>query len=245
MPAVPTLDPDAFDALTFDCYGTLIDWHAGILAVLHPWATQHRIGAADAELLAAYHEAEPAAQAAAPEAPYPDILRDVHGRIARRFGVEPSPADAEALAGSVGAWPPFPDSVRALAALGARYTLIVVSNVDHASFARTARQLGSPFDAAVLAEDVGAYKPDHAMFHRAFEVASDRGIARDRILHVAQSLFHDHAPAKALGMTTAWVDRARERGPDGAPPVPHDALGIDLVVPSMGDLAGRLLTGRA
>jgi FMN phosphatase YigB (HAD superfamily) len=117
---------------------------------------------------------------------------------------------------------------------------VIVSNVDRASFARTNAQLKVEFDAIITAEEVGAYKPDHRMFQRAFEVLAGMGIERHEILHVAQSLYHDHVPAKALSMTTAWVDRRRGRKGAGATPVPVESVVPDITVGSVKELTGLL-----
>jgi len=231
-----------FRVLTFDCYGTLIDWETGILSVLRPWAARAGISADDAQLLGAFSEAESAAEHDAPHALYPEILRATHARIAKHFGVNnktTTPPDADAadlLARSVGDWPSFSDTCEALKRLQQRYKLIVVSNVDRESFARTQKLLGIIFDAVVTAEEVGAYKPDPKMFRRALEVASKFGAAPENILHVAQSLYHDHVPAKSFGLKTVWVQRPSKRGKFGATREPGDNVQPDLVVHSLGEL---------
>ncbi len=191
---------DDFRVLTFDCYGTLIDWETGILAVLRPWAARVGISAADAEILGAFGEAESAAEHELPKALYPEVLRATHERIAKHFGVEGDFKAADFLGRSVGDWPAFADTSEALKRLQRRFKLIVVSNVDRESFARTQKRLGINFDAVVTAEEVGAYKPDVKMFLRAMEVAKGFGAERENILHVAQSLYHDHVPAKSFGL---------------------------------------------
>ena len=205
------LDFSNFDALTFDCYGTLINWEQGILDALCPWADRAVPGATDAELLGAFARAEPAVERANPAAPYRDILRLVHTELARTFEVSESPSDAEALASSVPDWPAFDDSAAALRTLKPRFKLVIVSNVDADSFAGSQRRLGIEFDALVTAEQVGAYKPDHAMFEAAWRACAQLGVEKHRIVHVAQSLYHDHEPAKALGMTTVHVNRPPAR----------------------------------
>lgn len=232
------LNPADFDALTFDCYGTLIDWERGILDVLRPWARRESVEPSDDELLAAFAHLESPAQAANPRALYPDILRDVMRGLGRRFGAFATDDDADALARSVGDWPPFPDTGAALRALGRDRKLVILSNVDRASIARSIERIGVPFDAVITAEDVGSYKPAHGHFRRAFEALGAMGVPRERILHVAQSLHHDHAPAKALGMKTVWVDRRRGK-PGGATPAPADAVTPDLTVASLEELARR------
>lgn len=231
-----------FKALTFDCYGTLIDWETGILNRLRPWADAGGIDADDGALLAAYSQAESRCQQATPTAPYPDILRDVHRAIARRFGLPPDAHEADALARSVGDWPAFADTAAALQRFQRVFRLVIVSNVDQASFDRTRRKLGVAFDAVVTADQVGAYKPDPRMFLRAIEAVRALGIDRSGILHVAQSLYHDHVPAARLGLATVWVDRRRGKAGSGATPPPQTAVDPDFVVTSLRELADRLDT---
>ncbi|MBI3872128.1 MAG: haloacid dehalogenase type II [candidate division Zixibacteria bacterium] len=232
----------AIKALTFDCYGTLIDWEQGILDRMRPWAERNGLQVADERLLELYGEIEAACEAATPTAPYTEILRTVHGRIATCLGVAPDAGEADRFAASVGDWMPFPDMADALRALKLRFKLVIVSNVDRASFARTNAKLGVTFDAIVTAEEVGAYKPDHRMFQRAFEVLETTGIRRHEILHVAQSLYHDHVPAKALGMRTAWVDRRKGLAGGGATRPPDVTVLPDYTVSSLAELVRLLET---
>src|SRR5215469_12031677 len=148
-----------FDALSFDCYGTLIDWEAGLAAVLGPWARSRGLALSDEELLAAYSGHESRAEAGYPGEVYPAILarslRDLGGEL----GAEVSDEDAGRLARSVPDWPAFPDSRAALADLADRYRLIIVSNVDRDSFAASSRRLAVTFTSVITAQDVGSYKP--------------------------------------------------------------------------------------
>jgi 2-haloacid dehalogenase len=234
---------DDFRVMTFDCYGTLIDWEMGILAVLRPWAERAGISATDAEILGAFGEAESAAEHDLPTAIYPEILRETHGRMAEHFGVGPDARAADLLGKSVGDWPAFEDTTDALKRLQRRFKLIVVSNVDRESFARSEKRLGINFDAVVTAQDVGAYKPDAKMFLRAMEVAKGFGAERENILHVAQSLYHDHVPAKSFGLKTVWVRRPSKRGEFGATRDPGVDVTPDLVVRSMKELADAIEAG--
>ncbi|HLW97494.1 MAG TPA: HAD family hydrolase [Candidatus Acidoferrales bacterium] len=231
-----------FRVLTFDCYGTLVDWETGILTVLRPWIAHAGIAADDAQLLSAFGEAESAAEHARPGAIYPDILRDTHARMSARFGAKPDAKAAEAFANSVGDWPAFADTPDALKRLQRRHKLMIVSNVDRASFARTQPKLGVVFDAVVTAEEVGAYKPDLKMFYRALEISAGWGFSATQILHVGQSLFHDHAPAKKLGLKSAWVKRPSPRGELGATRDPGEAVKPDVVVSSLAKLAELIET---
>lgn len=212
------LDFGRFEALTFDCYGTLIDWETGIVAGLRPAFAAHGLEPPDEDLLEAFASIESAGEAG-PYRRYREILGLALRGIAGGYGFEPDDAEVAAFADSVGAWPAFPDSAAALVRLHERFRLGVITNCDDDLFARSAARLGTAFDWVVTAQSVGSYKPDE----RNFEVAFERiGLPRERILHVAQSLFHDHVPAKRLGLTTVWIDRRHDRPGTGATP-PADA----------------------
>ena len=226
-----------YEALTFDCYGTLINWEQGILNALRPWADRAIPRTTDAALLAAFAQAEPAVEHANPSAPYRDILRLVHAELARLFETDPSTIDAEAFANSVPDWPAFPDSHEALQALQQRFKLVVVSNVDADSFDGSQHRLGIDFDALVTAEQVGAYKPDRRMFQAAWEACASLGVPKERILHVAQSLYHDHEPAKALGMTTVHINRPPTCQGATATKPPSTPTHPDLTVTTMEEFA--------
>ncbi len=231
------LDFDSVQALSFDCYGTLIDWESGLLTALRPWIERHGADLSDGQLLETFAACEPVAQEAHPTTQYREILKITHRLIADRLNLPPDEMDAETFANSVGEWPPFPDSVEALARLQRWFKLIILSNVDHQSFSGSQRQLHADFAAVVTAEDVGAYKPDHRMFERLFEVSGELGIEQERLVHVAQSLYHDHAPAKELGMSTVWVDRRSGQSGTGATRSVAGTVAPDLTVTSLADLA--------
>jgi 2-haloacid dehalogenase len=225
------LDFSAFRALTFDCYGTIIDWEAGILAAIRPVFDQRGVQASDDEVLEAFGAAEAEVEGG-PYKRYRDVLAEVLVRIARDRGFEPASQEVDAFAGSVGEWPPFPDSIEALQRLATRFRLGVITNCDDDLFAATSRRLGLTFDPVVTAEQVGSYKPGH----RNFEVMFERlRLPRGQILHVAQSLFHDHVPAKELGLSTVWVDRRQGLGGSGA--TKPATASPDLVVPDLRTLA--------
>jgi 2-haloacid dehalogenase len=230
-----TFDFGRFDALTFDCYGTLIDWETGILAAFRAVLEPRRIAPGDDELLERFAQHE----AAAEDGPYLRY-RAVLGRSLRgvcaELAVEPTDEEVARFSGSVGDWPAFPDSADALARLHARFKLGVITNCDDDLFALSNRRLGVTFDWIVTAQQVGSYKPDPANFRFAFERIDE---PRERILHVAQSLYHDHVPAKALGMSTVWIDRRGDKPGFGATP-PADAE-PDLSAPSMASFAGLAL----
>jgi 2-haloacid dehalogenase len=208
------LDFDRFTYLTFDCYGTLIDWERGILAALRPVLDRHGITIYDDAALELYGELESAAERG-PYLPYRDLLSVVMEGFGERLGFTPTDDERVALASSVGDWPPFPDTVDALQSLAKRFQLVILSNIDDDLFALSARHLGVAFAAVVTAQQVGTYKPNP----RNFRALLDRlDTAPDRVLHVAQSLFHDIAPANALGLTTVWVNRRHDRPGSGATP---------------------------
>ena len=225
------IDFSRFEALTFDCYGTLIDWETGILDALRPFVQGASPAVSDDQLLEAFGEAE-AALEAGPYRPYRRILEDVHRAISARFGVASDDEAGRAFGASVGDWPSFPDSSAALTRLKQRFRLGVITNCDTDLFALSNRRLGVDFDWVITAQMVGSYKPNVRNFEAAFERI---GLPRERILHVAQSLFHDHAPAKRLGLSTVWINRRHGRPGGGATP-PADAQ-PDATYPDMASFA--------
>jgi 2-haloacid dehalogenase len=231
------LDLSQVKALSFDCYGTLIDWEAGLKDILNPWAAAFGLPQRDEALLESFGRHEAAVEAAQPAWLYRDILREVLRRIGREFGA-PTPDEwSERLANSVGEWPPFPDTAESLLRLKERFKLCILSNVDHFSFARTLPKLKAEFDLIVTAEDVGSYKPSPRNFQALLDRLGGLGVAPDELLHVAQSLYHDHAPAKRLGLKTAWIDRRRGLAGSGATLVPTGTPAYDASFPSMRDFA--------
>jgi 2-haloalkanoic acid dehalogenase type II len=217
---VAALDYDAFDVLTFDCYGTLIDWEAGIAVALRQALGGAAAGLGDDELLGRFAALEHDAEADG--ASYREVLVRCLRGIADQLGATVDDATAERFGGSVADWPAFPDSGESLERLRSRFALVAITNCDDDLFAESEKQL-VPFDLVVTAQQVGRYKPDTRGFAVAHErIEHELGVPRARILHVAQSLFHDHVPAKALGMTTVWIDRRAGR-PGGATP-PAEAM---------------------
>ena len=221
------IDFRSFDALTFDCYGTLIDWETGILSALKPVLQTHGKDLADEPLLEAFARHE-AALEAGPYLRYADVLAGCLRGLGDELGFEPTPPEQTTFGRSVEGWPAFADSPEALARLKQRFKLGVITNCDDDLFAASNRRLQVAFDWVVTAEQAGGYKPRPENFAFAFERID---VPRERILHVAQSLFHDHVPAKALGMTTVWIDRRQGRAGGGATP-PADAQ-PDLTTPDL------------
>jgi 2-haloacid dehalogenase len=226
-----------FEALSFDCYGTLIDWEAGIGAVLARWASEQGLSVSAEELLEEYARAEARQEAETPEALYPEILGAAMRSLGASQGVDVTTAQAERLAMSVADWPAFPDSSAALVALSSRYKLVILSNVDRRSFASTNARLGVRFDAVITAQDVGSYKPALRNFEILMETVGRLGVKQGRLLHVAQSLFHDHVPARSLGLPTVWIDRRGESAGWGATPPPGVVVTPDWTFPSMAAFA--------
>jgi 2-haloacid dehalogenase len=226
-----------FDALSFDCYGTLIDWETGIAAALRPWAAARGLAISDEDLLLGFGTHEAAAEAARPSALYPEILAAAMRGLGAQFGVPVTDAEAEAFGASVPDWPAFPDSHEALDRLSRRYRLIILSNVDRTSFAASNRRLGVTFTSILTAQDIGSYKPSPRNFEALLAERRRLGIADGRLLHVAQSLFHDHVPAKAAGLSTVWIDRRRTRPGWGATPEPQAPVTPDWTFVSMAAFA--------
>ncbi|MCP2245665.1 HAD-IA family hydrolase [Lentzea aerocolonigenes] len=231
------MDLTKFQALSFDCYGTLIDWEAGIAAVLSPWAREQGLDLPDEELLLAYAPHEAAVEAETPFRLYPDVLATAFRRTGAALGREVSDEWAQRLGSSVPDWPAFPDSADALARLASRYQLIILSNVHRAGFAGSNRQLRGDFAAIITAEDVGGYKPAENHFRALDTTLGSLGVDRSGLLHVAQSLFHDHVPAKREGLPSVWINRRRERPGWGATPQPSGEYSYDLEFGSMGEFA--------
>jgi 2-haloacid dehalogenase len=226
-----------FEALSFDCYGTLIDWEAGIGAVLALWAREQGLGVGTDELLEEYARAEARQEEQTPEALYPEILRAAMRSLGASLGVDVTDEQSERLALSVADWPAFPDSPGALAALSSRYKLVILSNVDRRSFASSNAKLGVRFAAVITAQDVGTYKPSLRNFEVMVKTVRRLGVAQGRLLHVAQSLYHDHVPARSIGLPTVWIDRRGELAGWGATPPPGVVVTPDWTFPSMAAFA--------
>jgi 2-haloacid dehalogenase len=220
---------DQFEVLTFDCYGTLIDWETGLLRAMRV-AIAALAEIDDDALLADFGRFESAAEAV--YQPYRGVLAESLRGIAAERGLALSDEAAAVFGVSVRDWPAFPDSAAALARLKTRFKLAVITNCDTDLFAASNVRIGVEFDWVISAEMARSYKPNHAGFELAFATIQ---APKDRILHVAQSLFHDHVPAKELGMTSVWIDRRHGRsGPGATPPATTTP---DAVFPSMAAFA--------
>jgi len=223
------LDFDRYEWLSFDCYGTLVDWETGIATAVAAALTPHGVSRTPAEILALFADAEPKAQTAHGYREYRPVLRDVMALIGVELGIEFSESELGCLADSLPNWPVFPDAADALNTLKSRYRLAIISNVDDDLFAGSARALGIEFDAVITSQQVGAYKPDL----RGFNIALERmGCDRERWLHVGESLYHDIGPANRMGIASVWVNR-----PDRGGGTRHTNATPDLVVSNLAELA--------
>jgi len=225
-----------FRVLSFDCSGTLIDWETGILAALAPLAAKCSTRPSPESLLSLYARLESAQEAATPDLIYRELLTRVHARIANELGVSASAEENVAFGASIGAWPAFPDSPQALAELKRHFKLVILSNVDRASFRASNARLGVEFDAVLTAQDIGSYKPDPRNFAALIAKVAELGHPRSELLHVAQSLYHDHVPAQRAGLKTAWIDRRGGRR-GGATPEPPGTVRPDARFTSLAALA--------
>ncbi|MFO0996855.1 MAG: HAD hydrolase-like protein [Alphaproteobacteria bacterium] len=238
-----TLDLSAFKALLFDCYGTLIDWETGMANVARPWLEAMKSNVTTNLVLTAFafvkwHHEQPR-----PAILFTELMRRSWIDLEGIFDFEPRPDRAEAFAQSIGDWPPFPDSASALLDLSRSYKLGIVSNIDNASIEKSKRRLNAPFAVTVTAEDVNSYKPHLAHFEEAFRQFAALGIRRDEILHVAQSRYHDIAPANVLGLRSVWVNRRHGKRGTGAT-IASDAV-PDIIVTSLQDVTNIYRAQRA
>jgi 2-haloacid dehalogenase len=225
------LDFSRFQVLSFDCYGTLMDWESGIFAALRPILAAHGKTIPDAQLLELYGELEAQAEQSAFH-PYREVLQSVVRGFGWRLGFTPTEAEARSLPESLARWQPFPDTVAALRRLKAHYKLAIISNVDDDLFATTAPKLEVSFDHVITAQQAQAYKPSLEVFR----LAQKRiGVSPQHWLHVGQSIYHDVIPAQSLGLATVWVNRPSPRSGVGA--VKAAAGKPDVEVPSLHALA--------
>jgi 2-haloacid dehalogenase len=205
-----------FRVLTLDCYGTLIDWESGIYTALRPLLARGVVSLERDEVLETFGRHEARQEKETPRMRYSELLTAVHRRLADEWRLPASEEEGRAFARSVPDWPAFPDSHDALAYLAQHYKLVILSNVDRESFKGSNARLGVTFDAIYTAEDIGSYKPDRRNFAYMLDRLKERGFGRDDILHTAQSLYHDHVPAKEFGLATAWIDRRHQQAGSGA-----------------------------
>jgi 2-haloacid dehalogenase len=225
-----------FKALSFDCYGTLIDWETGLWNSLQPLVERSRVDRETA--LATFGLVEPEQEHETPTLPYRDILARVHARLAERWNLKSTDAMDKAFGLSVGQWPPFPDTVEALAYLKRHYKLIILSNVDRQNFAATNKLLHVEFDAICTAEDIGSYKPDARNFDYLLASIGKLGLTKADLLHTAQSLYHDHVPAERAGIARCWINRRGDTGKgSGATKAVAQMPKLDFEFPTLGAMA--------
>ena len=222
-----------FKVLTFDCYGTLIDWETGISRGLEPLTSRAEIAVSTDELLEMHARLEAAQQSATPSMPYERLLAVVYKRLAEEWRIPASWAECLEYGKSIGIWPPFNDSASALEYLNKHYRLVVLSNVDNASFEASREKLGIQFDAVYTAEDIGSYKPERRNFEYMFDQLARHDVRRSEILHVAESMFHDHETARATGLSNCWIHRRCGKIGFGAASKPKHTPEIDFTFPSL------------
>jgi putative hydrolase of the HAD superfamily len=226
-----------FKVLTFDCYGTLIDWESGMVQGLAPLTAKLDRTLSRDEILQAHARHESAQQAQTPGKPYRELLAIVYRRLAEQWGVAVTWAQCVNYGQSVQHWPAFDDSVAALQYLKKHYKLVILSNVDNESFAASHEKLRVEFDAIYTAEDVGSYKPDDANFTYMLDKLSGLDVGKSDILHTAESMFHDHGPANRHGLSSCWIYRRHDRDGYGATMDPGERPSYDFRFDSMADMA--------
>ena len=225
-----------YKALTFDVYGTLIDWESGMINGLKPLTDQLGSSLARNDILEAHAHYESATQRQTPGKIYSQLLAVVYRRLAEEWGVPVTWEDCLAYGRSVKDWPAFEDSAGALQYLKRYYKLVVLSNIDNTSFAHSNEKLGVSFDAAYTAEDIGSYKPSPGNFDYMIENLARLGIRKHDILHTAESMFHDHAPANQFGLANCWIYRRHDKEGFGATMNPGEMPNYGVVFNSMADL---------
>jgi putative hydrolase of the HAD superfamily len=226
-----------FKALTFDCYGTLIDWESGMVDGLKPLTAKLGREISRDQVLEAHARHESSQQAFTPAKSYDALLPIVYRRLAEEWGVPVSWEECLAYGRSVRNWPAFPDSAEALQYLKKHYRLVILSNVDNTSFAASNAKLQVEFDAIYTAEDIGSYKPADRNFDYMLTKLEPLGIGKADILHTAESMFHDHGPANRHGLASCWIYRRHDKEGFGATMNPGDMPTYDFRFDSMADLA--------
>jgi 2-haloacid dehalogenase len=225
-----------FRVLTFDCYGTLIDWESGMVAALRPLTNKVSRTLTRNEILEAHARYESAQQRYTPATRYRDLLAVVYKRLADEWGAAVSWDECVAYGNSIGDWPAFEDSPGALQYLKRYYKLVILSNVDNESFAASHRRLRVAFDAVYTAEDIGSYKPSPRNFEYMLENLATLGVRKEEILHTAESLFHDHAAANRLGLASCWIARRHDQEGFGATMHPGNLPRTDFRFNSLAEM---------
>ena len=228
-----------YKVLTFDCYGTLIDWESGMVAGLETLTRRVGQPLSRDQILEAHARHESSQQLQTPAKRYSELLAVVYKRLAEEWGVAASWDECLAYGNSVKDWPAFADSAAALKYLKQHYKLVILSNVDNASFAHSNKRLEVAFDAIYTAEDIGSYKPSLRNFEYMLEKLASLGVEKEQILHTAESLFHDHGPANQMDLASCWIYRRHDKPGFGATMDPGTMPRIDLKLTSMAALAER------
>jgi 2-haloacid dehalogenase len=205
-----------FSALTFDCYGTLIDWETGMVEALQPLTSQSSRKLTRDDILEAHARHESSQQVQTPAKIYRELLATVYRRLAEEWGVAVRWSECVTYGRSIRNWPVFPDTVASLQYLKRRYKIVILSNIDNESFSFSNEKLGVDFDAVYTAEDCGSYKPSARNFEYMLAKIRTLGIEKSKILHTAESLFHDHGPANEQGLTSCWIHRRHDQEGSGA-----------------------------
>jgi 2-haloalkanoic acid dehalogenase type II len=226
-----------FKVLSFDTYGTLIDWETGMMDAFKPLLARLDKAPSREAVLEQFAREETRQQSETPGMIYSELLATVYMALAKAWGATVSPAEAKAFGNSVKDWPAFPDSRDALAYLRQHHTIVTLTNCDRVSYAGSAERLGQPWHAIYTAQDIGSYKPSPANFTYLLDrLKHDFGFERGDVLHVAQSLFHDHVPATAFGLATCWIDRRHDAQGAGATSPPAGNYRLDFQFNSMAEL---------
>lgn len=226
-----------YNVLTFDCYGTLIDWETGMLTALQPLTDRLATELTNDQILEAHARYESGQQLQTPSMYYYDILSVVYRRLAEEWGIPVSWDECETYGQSVQHWPAFPDSADALQYLKEHYKLVILSNVDQRSFAASNAKLGVEFDAIYTAQDIGSYKPADMNFDYMLRNLAPLGYTKSNILHTAESMFHDHQPANRHGLANCWIYRRHAKEGFGATMNPGEMPSVDFQYNSMGEMA--------
>ncbi len=210
-----------YKVLSFDCYGTLIDWETGIVENLKPLTDKLKIVPQPDQILETHAVCEARSQAKNPTMKYSNLLAEVYKQIATDWEIKVNPDECEAYGNSVGSWPVFEDSVSSLQILKENFQLAILSNVDNSSFSKSNKKLEVEFDYIFTAEDVGTYKPNPKNFEFMLQNLAANGITKNQVLHVAESLFHDHIPANKFELDNCWIYRRHQKEGFGATKTPE------------------------
>jgi len=226
-----------FKVLTFDCYGTLIDWESGMIAALAPLTDRVQRPLTRNEILETHARHESSQERQTPTKRYRELLAVVYRRLAEEWNVNVSWDECLRYGQSIKDWPAFPDTAEALKYLEGYYKLVILSNVDNESFAASNQKLGVEFDAIYTAEDIGSYKPADANFEYMLSMLQSRGFEKSDILHTAESLFHDHAPANRHGLHSCWIYRRHAQEGFGATMHPGEMPHYDFRFNTIAEMA--------